>query len=253
MNVLSENVAERIRRGRRAAVVAIAAAFAVAGLASATIPTNNVIDACYSRSGGSLRVIDATVTKCGKSETSLAWNVQGVKGDKGETGATGPQGAQGVPGPQGAPGPQGEPGPKGDTGATGPTGPAGSSVLANVTFEPAHNFSGPNFEKILAKDFGEGMYAFIATVTLGAENTDSLRRFQCELRDGGTVLGGATSSHAADGPGDEFQGAETLTFTGTRALPASGAEISIWCLNSGSPSGIMRGAQLLTLKIAGSF
>ena len=37
-----------------------------------------MIDACYSKSGGALRVIDGTVTKCGKSETSLAWNVQGV-------------------------------------------------------------------------------------------------------------------------------------------------------------------------------
>src|ERR1700747_1926397 len=60
------------------AVVAIAAAalLVVAGVAYATIPdSGGVIHGCYSRSGGSLRVIDAGVTNCSKSETALDWNV----------------------------------------------------------------------------------------------------------------------------------------------------------------------------------
>ena len=57
-----------------------ALALVAGGVAYATIPSNNVIDACYTRSGGTLRVIDATVTNCKASETSLAWNVQGVQG-----------------------------------------------------------------------------------------------------------------------------------------------------------------------------
>ena len=91
----------------------IVAALASALAAAATIPTNNVISGCYTRSGGSLRVIDATVTNCKSTETSLAWNVQG------------PQGVQGVQGPVGPAGPAGPTGPTGATGATGATGPAG--------------------------------------------------------------------------------------------------------------------------------
>ena len=36
---------------------------------------------------GSLRVIDASVTKCGSKETALAWNVQGPAGPQGPQGA----------------------------------------------------------------------------------------------------------------------------------------------------------------------
>lgn len=92
-------VAERVGRGRRATLAALVMALAITGIASATIPTDGVISGCYSRSGGALRVIDATVTKCGKSETSLAWNVQGPvgpQGDAGPIGPTGPAGANGV-------------------------------------------------------------------------------------------------------------------------------------------------------------
>ena len=45
------------------------------------IPTGNVLTGCYTKSGGALRVIDATVTTCKASETRLDWNVQGPKGD----------------------------------------------------------------------------------------------------------------------------------------------------------------------------
>src|SRR5215203_3342692 len=83
------------------AVVAGSAAFAA-------IPdAGGVIHGCYVKSGGSIRVIDATVTNCKSTETSLDWNQHGQPG---------------VPGPQG---PTGAAGPKGDTGATGATGPQG--------------------------------------------------------------------------------------------------------------------------------
>ena len=92
-------MAERLGRGRRATAAALMAAITVAGIASATIPNGGVINGCYTRSGGSLRVIDASVTKCGKSETSLSWNVEGPAGPQGEQGPigpTGPAGANGV-------------------------------------------------------------------------------------------------------------------------------------------------------------
>lgn len=255
--VIRSVLAGRLDRGRRASVLALSALIAIAGVVSATIPSNNVVDACYTRSGGSLRVIDATVTKCSSKETALAWNVQGVKGDKGDPGATGPQGVQGVPGPQGDPGVQGPPGAPGPKGDTGSPGPAGTSVLANVTYVASHTFVGPNFEKILSKALGEGMYAFTGTVVLDySDFKDTVWVGQCELRDGATVLGGTKATFlpiTGEVTDASFSGDETLTLTGTRAVPAGGTEISIWCLNQGTPRGSMDGAQLLTLKIAGSF
>ena len=105
--------------GKPVAMVAIAAAalLVVAGVAYATIPdSGGVIHGCYARSGGSLRVIDASVTNCSKSETALGWNVQGQPGPQGPQGQQGATGAQGPAGPQGAPGPQGPAGPQGPSG-----------------------------------------------------------------------------------------------------------------------------------------
>ena len=263
-HVVRSLMAGRLDRGRRASVIAMSALIAVAGVASATIPSNNVIDACYSRSGGSLRVIDATVTKCGKSETSLAWNVQVIKGDKGEPGETGPQGPagpQGATGPQGPVGPQG---PAGPTGATGPAGAAGPSVLANVTYVASHSFAGPDYEKVLSKNLGEGMYAFIATVKLEGRTSDDStngggvdafrHEVGCELRAGATVLGGTSQSEfIPSGDLAVVVSTQTLSLNGTRAVGSAATEITIWCYNSGSESGSLQGAQLMTLKIAGSF
>lgn len=84
----------------RSALIAAAAAAAllvVGGIAYATIPDSaGVIHACYQKSGGTIRVIDASVTNCSSKETSLGWNVQG------QPGAPGPQGLPGATGPSGS-------------------------------------------------------------------------------------------------------------------------------------------------------
>lgn len=80
---------------------ALVVAVAVAASAWAAIPSGNVIDACYNKSAGDLRVVDPAEDQCRTSELSLAWNVQGPQG---ETGETGPQGLQGPQGPAGASG-----------------------------------------------------------------------------------------------------------------------------------------------------
>ena len=242
---------DRWGRLRRAAVLAAAAVIATTGIASATIPSANVIDACYTKSGGTLRVIDATVTKCGKQETSLAWNVQGVKGDTGEPGPIGPAGPAG---PQGEPGPQGEqgiPGPQGPVGPTGPAGAAGSAV--RLTYVPNHTFVGPGFEKLLEIDLGEGTYSFVGTADLAASwgdvGADSDATFKCELRAGASVVGG----NAAQLYTDSFLIETTITLVGSRAVPAGGEKISIWCSNSGSPDGFSNGIHLMTIKVGGQF
>jgi hypothetical protein len=106
-----------------AAAGALATTALAGGVAWAAIPSGNVIDGCYQKVEGQLRVIDSTET-CRPSELPISWNQtgpqgpqgpQGLKGDKGDTGETGPQGPQGESGPQGERGPQGEQGLPGRT------------------------------------------------------------------------------------------------------------------------------------------
>jgi hypothetical protein len=77
---------DKVRSRHVAALLAgVGALFLAAGLAYATIPdSGGVIHGCFAKSGGTLRVIDASVTGCKQTETSLDWNVQGQKGDPGE-------------------------------------------------------------------------------------------------------------------------------------------------------------------------
>lgn len=76
-------------RSKLSLATAALVALAVVGVAYATIPNDGVINGCYKTSGGTLRVIDGSVTSCRSNETALKWNVQGAQG---------PQGAQGEPG-----------------------------------------------------------------------------------------------------------------------------------------------------------
>lgn len=100
------------------------------GAAYAAIPdSNGVINGCYQKKVGNLRVIDSSAGQsCRHSEVPISWSQtgpqgppgpQGPKGDTGATGATGPQGPKGDTGATGATGPQGPQGPAGPTGATG--------------------------------------------------------------------------------------------------------------------------------------
>jgi hypothetical protein len=81
----------------KAGVIA-AGVLALGGVAYATIPSDGVISGCYLKSGGTLRVIDATTGKCSPKETSLNWNVQGPAGQDGDDGEDGLDGAPGLSG-----------------------------------------------------------------------------------------------------------------------------------------------------------
>lgn len=110
---------------------------AAAAVAASLAPSSNVINACYDRRNGDLRLVDAGVA-CHKGESAIAWNQQGPIGPIGPSGAAGPagtngkdgqNGAPGAAGPAGAAGPQGlqgVQGPQGVQGSQGPAGPAGS-------------------------------------------------------------------------------------------------------------------------------
>src|SRR6266540_4279280 len=135
-----------LKRGRWFLLGAVVgAALAGGAVTLAAIPdSGGVINGCYQKNVGNLRVIDPSAgDSCRPSEIALSWSQtgpqgppgpQGPKGDTGATGATGPAGPAGPAGPKGdtgatgatgPAGPAGPPGPKGDTGATGATGPAG--------------------------------------------------------------------------------------------------------------------------------
>jgi hypothetical protein len=92
----------RIIRTTRFWLLSTIAVAAFAGTAYATIlGGDGVIRGCYAKSGGTLRVIDASVTDCKAGETALSWSQQGQpgpKGDPGQPGGPGPQGEQGEPG-----------------------------------------------------------------------------------------------------------------------------------------------------------
>jgi hypothetical protein len=77
-------------------VALIALIVAVGGVATAAIPgSNGVVKACYSKSTGSLRVIDSGKSCSRKREKTLSIN------QKGPAGSPGPQGIQGIQGIQG--------------------------------------------------------------------------------------------------------------------------------------------------------
>src|SRR3954447_26446105 len=98
-------------------------ALLAAGGAYATIPSSDgSIHGCYAKSGGALRVVDASVTGCKSGETSLNWNAAGAPGPAGPAGPAGPVGPAGGLGPVGPVGPAGA---AGADGHVGPAGPAG--------------------------------------------------------------------------------------------------------------------------------
>jgi len=125
-------------RPRLALVVVVVLAVAV-GVAAAghrppepTPGASGVIQACWRKYSGELRVV-AAASSCRRSERPLAWNVSGPPGPAGQSG---PAGALGPAGPAGAQGPAGPSGERGETGATGPVGPAGADGPAGAAGPP---------------------------------------------------------------------------------------------------------------------
>ena len=113
------------------AVVGAVFAGGVAATIAAIPGANGVINGCYQKNVGNLRVIDpGSGDHCRPSEIPISWSQTGPKGATGATGATGPQGPKGDTGATGPIGPQGL---KGDTGATGATGPTGATGATGPT------------------------------------------------------------------------------------------------------------------------
>ncbi|MDX6512596.1 MAG: hypothetical protein QOE36_2100 [Gaiellaceae bacterium] len=116
----------RVRRSILLVAVIGAVGAVVTAVALATIPGDgSVIQACYTKIGGVVRIVD-TASKCNASlETPISWNQKGQKGDPGAVGPEGPKGDAGATGAMGAKGDAGAAGPAGPAGADGAVGPAG--------------------------------------------------------------------------------------------------------------------------------
>jgi hypothetical protein len=79
-----------------AAAGAAVASVLAGGIAWAAIPAaGGVIDGCYQKNEGQLRVIDPATTACLPSEIPISWNAQGIEGAKGDPGAPGRDGVDG--------------------------------------------------------------------------------------------------------------------------------------------------------------
>ena len=107
-----------VMRSTSTIVVTAAGGLVLGGsaVAAAQIPGHDgVISACYPKSGGKLRILDAHSASCRKRETVLTWNQSGPQGP---TGPGGPAGSSGPAGPSGAAGPAGADGAHGVIGFT---------------------------------------------------------------------------------------------------------------------------------------
>jgi hypothetical protein len=128
------------RRSLRLLLLAGAALVTTAGVAFATIPgSTGVINGCYEKRLGILRVIDTEAGKtCTQYETPISWNEKGVKGD------AGPQGIQGIPGPKGDKGDPGNDGVNGTNGVDGTDGAPGADGRDGASVTSATEPAGAN-------------------------------------------------------------------------------------------------------------
>jgi hypothetical protein len=207
------------RRGRRRAgiVIIAVAVFGIASVTHAAIPdSDGVIKACYSKSGGTLRVSDSGA--CKSTEISLSWNNVGPAGLtwRGEwtpastygprdavlhegssyvalfnntasappssnwmlLAAKGAKGDEGDAGAAGPPGPAGPQGPKGDQGIAGPPGPSG--VVGAFRASGIGDYPGDGQpHEIVKLDVPAGTYFAVATGD--ASNFFSGDMVSCEL------------------------------------------------------------------------
>ena len=210
----------RLMRKSGIAIAATAVVTAATGIvAYATIPDGNgVIHGCYSKSTGTIRVIDDSVTNCSSKETSLNWNVQGQQGPQGATGPQGLQGPQGASGPQGS---QGVPGP------AGPTGPSGTSHGYLATSSDAAVGTIPSYSNVGAiYSVPPGIYMIWAQVALGDSLNEPIGA--CVLKINGTAISNTSTAFTLkSGNGNlTIVSAATLTATSNVEVDCDAADSS---------------------------
>lgn len=87
----------KTRRVLTGAAAALVASVLAGGIAWAGIPdAGGVINGCYQKVQGQLRVIDPGTDDCRPSEIAITWSQQGTQGEPGAPGRDGADGRDGV-------------------------------------------------------------------------------------------------------------------------------------------------------------
>jgi len=199
-----------VRRSTTVLVLTAGALLLGGGIAYASIPNSGAIHGCYAKSGGALRVIDAGVTNCAKTETSLNWNNGGPQGP---AGPSGPQGPQGTTGPQGPQGP------------TGPQGPSGVTHGYLATASNATVAQNPAFSKVgSVNQVPDGTYMIWAQVELsdGLNEPDTT----CKVEVNGSDLTNALAQSTLK------SGLGNFTIVSATTLSGGGSTVEVDCTAS---------------------
>ena len=151
----------------------------------ASIPgPGGVINGCFQKSTGKLRVIDPSSARpslnaCHQDELAIHWNQTGAAGPPGPPGPAGPQGPAGpagAQGPQGPAGPQGAAGPQGPAGPMGPPGVSAYEEMSHQEFVTAGAFANITVSCSAGKKVLSGGY--------DVETPDDVKVFSSEPSDG---------------------------------------------------------------------
>jgi len=241
----SKSVFNLARQSQRVVMLSAVAVVLLGAIGYASIPSaDGVIYGCYKKSGGSLRVIDKSVTICGKDETQISWNQQGSPGPQGPMGPQGLQGEQGPAGPAGPAGPQGEAGP------SGPAGPAGVSAATFTFTTTSVQIPTNQFTHVISKGLPPGNWTVVATANIHVfgpfDGGDKIVTARCELRNGAGVIGSALDRRVL--PEDD-QIISSLSLNGGAFFPEGGV-VSLWCEDQ-VPADVLQ-AQMMFLQV-GSF
>jgi len=219
---------KRLSRGSITVLAVIAVFGTMIGIAYAQIPAQDgTISTCFTKSTGSIRVIDASVTNCKAGETSLTWNQQGNTGPQGPTVPTGPQGAAGAQGPQGATGATGATGAQGPQGATGPQGAPGNGVVHGYSVRDSSLQSiGSGIVVVKKVLVPAGTYLLGASVTATSNDDTTV---YCELDAGADTV--SKSAQDISGQGlliNDRAGYASLSMSGSDTL-SSTSTIQVFC------------------------
>ena len=220
-------------------IAAAIATLVVGGVAYASIPDpGGVIHSCYTKAGGSLRVIDSS-GRCGSNETSLNWNQQGPAGPAGPAGPTGPTG---LTGPQGADGPVGPAGP------AGPQGPAGTSSSAHAYFAPDSELIGPGGSQDITtlSSLPAGTYLVWADIELSGDNGAATA--DCGLWNGTGFSQNLDPGALPRLVGDDARHGASAEVSGA-ATVASGGKFHVTCFVDDSGDEADIGATITALKV----
>lgn len=200
-----------------AAAGAVAATALAGGVAWATIPGDGgVIQGCYTKVGGILRVVDADKGQhCLGIEAPIAWNQKGPKGDPGAAGVS-PTVAQLQPGDAGC--------------------PAGGAAITSADGSTAHVCNGTNGESFSGTATSpNGQYSISVTdagIVLSNGQGTSLK-----------VLGDNLVLRSV-GDFDLGTGKSIGLHAGTSATVLADADFSL----RGSGTGLVQSAGILSLK-----